>query len=187
MRARDFLADEFNPKVFRRGFETKKELDDDYTLIARAGYIPYVPGKFVTQSHQFRVEVHYRRSPVAWVNFEVIDDHLEAVDVTVEPEHRRRGLATAMYRFARDLGNEIRPSPKQTAMGRAFWATKSPVADEKLDEAPSWRGYPCTKDCSGHIAGDDWAQDRSITDPEDCPYGGSNSFWEGCRSEAEGK
>lgn len=49
------------------------------------------------------------------------------------------------------------------------------------------RGYPCTKDCSGHMAGDQWAQNRGITDPDQCPYGNSNSFWEGCKSEAEGR
>jgi hypothetical protein len=50
-----------------------------------------------------------------------------------------------------------------------------------------YRGYPCTKDCSGHQAGDAWAQAWGITDPNQCPYGNSNSFWEGCKSEAEGK
>jgi hypothetical protein len=49
------------------------------------------------------------------------------------------------------------------------------------------RGYPCTKDCSGHYAGDQWAQNHGITDPNQCPYGSSNSFWEGCKSEAEGR
>jgi hypothetical protein len=49
------------------------------------------------------------------------------------------------------------------------------------------RGYPCTKDCSGHWAGDQWAQNHAITDPNQCPYGSSNSFWEGCKSEAEGR
>lgn len=49
----------------------------------------------------------------------------------------------------------------------------------------SHRGYPCTKDCSGHVAGDQWAQNHAITDPNQCPYGSSSSFWEGCKSEAE--
>jgi hypothetical protein len=57
-----------------------------------------------------------------------------------------------------------------------------------LDEAGNgliYRGYPCTKDCSGHIAGHMYADYWKITDPGMCPYGNSNSFWEGCRSASE--
>jgi len=50
----------------------------------------------------------------------------------------------------------------------------------------TFRNYPCTKDCSGHQAGYDWATYWGITDPNECPYGHSNSFWEGCRSRGEG-
>lgn len=46
-------------------------------------------------------------------------------------------------------------------------------------EAGVYKGYPCTKDCSGHAAGDRWADVKDITDPNDCPYS-NNSFWEGC-------
>lgn len=56
----------------------------------------------------------------------------------------------------------------------------------KIEEAPTgltYFGYPCTKDCSGHRAGYNWAVAWNITDPDDCPYRPShNSFWEGCRS-----
>ena len=54
-------------------------------------------------------------------NFENINDSLEALDLHVDPKHRRKGLATAMYKFARELGNDIAPSSKQTAMGKLFW------------------------------------------------------------------
>ena len=46
-------------------------------------------------------------------------------------------------------------------------------------EAGVFKGYPCTKDCSGHAAGYRWSDDRDITDPNLCPYS-NNSFWEGC-------
>jgi len=46
-------------------------------------------------------------------------------------------------------------------------------------EAGVYKGYPCTKDCSGHAAGYKWSDDRDITDPNLCPYS-NNSFWEGC-------
>lgn len=49
----------------------------------------------------------------------------------------------------------------------------------------TFRGYPCTRDCGGHRAGYDWATYWGITDPNLCPLGGSNSFWEGCKSRGE--
>lgn len=42
----------------------------------------------------------------------------------------------------------------------------------------------CTQDCSGHDAGHLWAEQRGITDPDECG-GNSWSFVEGCRSFAE--
>jgi hypothetical protein len=62
---------------------------------------------------------------------------------------------------------------------------KMAEVDTGLDTGLTWRQYPCTKDCSGHQAGDNWAQARGITNPAMCPPGNSNSWWEGCKSEAE--
>ena len=45
-----------------------------------------------------------------------------------------------------------------------------------------YKGYPCTKDCGGHMAGYAWAKYWGISDATRCPYGSSNSFWEGCLS-----
>lgn len=45
-------------------------------------------------------------------------------------------------------------------------------------------GDECTEDCSGHQAGYDWAEEKGITDPEDCG-GKSDSFIEGCETYAE--
>lgn len=47
-----------------------------------------------------------------------------------------------------------------------------------------FNGYECTSDCSGHEAGYQWAEDKGITDPDDCG-GNSQSFIEGCRSYTE--
>lgn len=59
--------------------------------------------------------------------------------------------------------------------------------DNSEDEIPfsqTFRGYPCTVDCSGHEAGYEWAEERSITDSDDCG-GNSQSFIEGCQSYVE--
>ncbi|RSV20360.1 hypothetical protein CA236_00125 [Sphingomonas sp. ABOLG] len=45
-------------------------------------------------------------------------------------------------------------------------------------------GYQCTEDCSGHDAGRQWAEQRGITNADDCG-GRSWSFVEGCRSYAD--
>jgi hypothetical protein len=49
---------------------------------------------------------------------------------------------------------------------------------------PTFNGYPCTVDCSGHEAGYEWAEEHGITDADDCD-GNSESFIEGCQSYAE--
>lgn len=127
------LLDElYNPKVFQRGFEHEAQYGP-YRLVARHGQLPWLGhNKQPKASDQFRVEARRGRSLVGWVNFEVVGDHLEAIDVVVEPKHRRRGLATAMYQLAKSLGNDIQRSAKQTGMGREFWATKSPVSETTL-------------------------------------------------------
>lgn len=48
----------------------------------------------------------------------------------------------------------------------------------------TFHGYTCRVDCSGHEAGYEWAEEKGITDPEDCG-GNSESFIEGCRAYAE--
>lgn len=50
-----------------------------------------------------------------------------------------------------------------------------------------FKGYACTKDCSGHLAGYNWAKARNIKNPNQCPIDGSNSFTEGCYAYAKEK
>lgn len=51
----------------------------------------------------------------------------------------------------------------------------------------SYFGDKCTKDCSGHRAGREWAIRKGISSPNQMPEGGSNSFWEGGATYARGK
>lgn len=50
--------------------------------------------------------------------------------------------------------------------------------------APTFGGYSCAEDCSGHEAGYQWAEEQGISNPDDCG-GDSVSFEEGCRAYAE--
>lgn len=116
------LNEIINQSVFRRGFEKSKEiLDGEFTLVAKHGYIQYSPTKKINVSHQFRIEAFRGKEQVGWVNFEPRGESLEALDLVVIEKYRRKGIATEMYKFAKELGNSIIPSSKQTALGKAFW------------------------------------------------------------------
>jgi hypothetical protein len=116
------LFEKVNEKLFWEGYEKSKPiLDGSYILTAKAGYVK-LGAKPAFKSDQFRIEAKTKGGVKAgWVNFENIDNSLEALDLHVEPKHRRKGIATEMYKFARELGNDIRPSSKQTGMGKQFW------------------------------------------------------------------
>jgi hypothetical protein len=51
--------------------------------------------------------------------------------------------------------------------------------------------YDCTLDCSGHKAGYEWAERKSISDAYDCDVAGNHynslSFAEGCRAYVDGE
>lgn len=116
------LFEQVNPKVFQQGFEQEREiLDGKYKLVAKHGYLPYTTPQ-TRVSKQFRIEAKTPKGvTIGWVNFENIDGNLEALDLSVQEKHRRKGIASEMYKFARSLGNTIKPSSKQTGMGKKFW------------------------------------------------------------------
>lgn len=117
------LLEAVNKDIFWESFrKEKKILDGEFVLIATAGYIEH-GAKNPHKSKQFVITAKTKKGlQVGKVNFEVSDDKLEAIDVTVNEKFRRQGIASEMYKFARELGNDIKKSPKQTALGRAFWA-----------------------------------------------------------------
>lgn len=119
------LAEKVNPKIFWKDFEEDKLiLDGQFRLEARAGWIK-LSAKNPFVSDQFRITAKTIGGVlVAWVNFELIDGKLEALDLKVQDEHTRKGIASEMYKFARELGNDIAPSRMQTGMGKLFWSKK---------------------------------------------------------------
>lgn len=66
----------------------------------------------------------------------------------------------------------------------AALAAITAIAISVAARAQSFRGYPCTVDCSGHNAGYDWAEENDISDASDC-NGNSASFNEGCEAYVE--
>jgi hypothetical protein len=53
------------------------------------------------------------------------------------------------------------------------------AARQTSAEKSTFHGYACTKDCSGHIAGYQWAEKHGITNSGNCG-GKSLSFIQGC-------
>lgn len=123
----ELLCERVNRDIFRPGFEkTKLVLDDKYKLVATPGYVKLGD----KESTQFRIEIQtIRGTKLGWVNFEIKDGKLEALDLNVDKNFRRRGFATEMYKFARELGNDIAPSLKQTELGKKFWSDKDHSKD----------------------------------------------------------
>ena len=73
---------------------------------------------------------------------------LVAGNLSVDPAYRRRGIASAMYRWAKELGNSIEPSYTQTDAGRAFWQGMS---QQQIDE--DWRNWVSGLGAASMIAG----------------------------------
>jgi hypothetical protein len=78
------------------------------------------------------ISAHYgdeRVGHLAWSKgyphpFDAINGAVSRVEV--EPEHRRRGVATEMYRQARSVDPLVHHSPEQTEVG-SEWASSSKV------------------------------------------------------------
>ena len=57
-------------------------------------------------------------------HFEIVGDHLESFDTYVRPDMRHQGIATVMYDWAQELGNDLQPSGHQTGAGKRFWKAR---------------------------------------------------------------
>ena len=117
------LFEKVNDKIFYTNFDASKDiLGGAYKLIARAGYVRMgSPNKY--KSHMFEIRVKTAKgSEVGYANFQQHKDHLEAESIKIEPAHREKGIATEIYKFVRELGNDIQPSKLQTGMGKQLWS-----------------------------------------------------------------
>ena len=66
------------------------------------------------------------------VEFMDFGDTIKATKVEVDERYQRQGIATLMYDFAEELGNDIEPSSALTDQGKAFWQQRRPELE--LDE-----------------------------------------------------
>jgi GNAT superfamily N-acetyltransferase len=64
-------------------------------------------------------------------------------EVMVWPDHRRRGIASALYRLIEaDLGRPLRPSRIRTEVGRAFWKARKVAAGDAHKDATESSIFP---------------------------------------------
>ena len=66
---------------------------------------------------------------IGYANFADIGDVIKAKSMEVIPKYRRKGIATMMYDFAEELGNDVAPSEALTDPGKAFWRNRDSNAD----------------------------------------------------------
>jgi len=130
-----------NKKVLTTGWkDTQSILDGRYRLEAEVREWAKKPTLFVHvyddqatdwQGNPKPKEVGYTR----FVSRGLLFKDLVASMVYVNPEYRRQGIASSMYKYAHGLGNTIKPSTAQLTPGKELWRNiKAKGGVEKLEE-----------------------------------------------------
>jgi len=117
------ISDDYNPATVRPGFKKEKLYKDRYLLRAEAVKMDkYDVGR---RERGLMIEVFDSKNPgdlIAYTKLLVSKLDMIPAATWVKPQYQRQGIASAMYNFARELGNDIIPSSDQTADAEAFWA-----------------------------------------------------------------
>lgn len=128
-----------NPDVFKEGFEKIKKLANGLTAKASGSpeylTVTLYKGNNEVGSAHFRPED--RGGPYPH-NYN--DPHVNAVsnETWIASEHRGKGYATELYKFVRDLGNDVKASDDQTSEGQGMWKgfEKSGLAQKGVIKSP---------------------------------------------------
>jgi len=104
-----FLREMFDAtKVWKKGDYTFEYTVEDF----EGGSIS------VFYNEEFAGEFNWGRDP------EHNNQYIGSVEI--EPDHRRKGLATALYNYAEKLtGEKIIPDPNNSKDAKAFWQSRS--------------------------------------------------------------
>lgn len=132
MRARDF-QEAVNPAILRPDFERKKVISTargPITLVARYHDDPdrYYPQFMITAHNTDGRKVGYTRFNISnlyhWLTGKKPwpkKANIFAGMVLVQDDYQKLGIAREMYKFAKELGNDVAPSDVQTDKGRRMW------------------------------------------------------------------
>ncbi len=84
---------------------------------------------------QIKAFVQGKKAGEAYFEMTPDNQHIASDDTHVDQRFRRKGIATVMYQYAKELGNSIAPSPDRTPDGNAMWLGFM-RKNSMIDEAP---------------------------------------------------
>ncbi len=116
MRATEFVNEEINPDILNTKFKHKQVIGD-YTLSSKTVRLP--TGPLMLQIKAFIGDKYIGKADFY---IGVRSETLHSGLTTVAPAYKKQGVATAMYAYAKMLGNDIVPSVQQLAPGKKMWA-----------------------------------------------------------------
>ena len=136
MRAQEFIPERVNAEVIEPGYSVRRQLPNGMIIQAQA-MTPFLddPDPYMRDLRGVTIRVFDPHSD-SWIhdkfgigevrflarqNKETGEWNLRPSGVQVNPKYQRQGIASAMYNFARMLGNDVIPGVSQTAQGQAFW------------------------------------------------------------------
>ena len=136
MRAQEFIRERVNAEVIEPGYTLRRQLPNGLIIQADA-MTPYLddPDPYMRDLRGVIIRVFDPNSD-SWIhskfgiaevrflarqNKDTGEWNLRPSGVQVNPKYQRQGIASAMYNFARQLGNDITPGLAQTRQGQAFW------------------------------------------------------------------
>lgn len=128
MRISEIINEEVNPDIRHPEFEHEQQIGDYLytakTHISPSGVITYLlikcyDGNNLIARADFELRVKMGKK---W---------LESENTMVAKQYQQQGIASTMYAYAKMLGNDIKPSPDQSDMGKAMWKGWKDSGDAK--------------------------------------------------------
>ena len=127
MRFRELATEKVNAKTVEPGFKIEKKLGH-LRMVATArdaaredGILGVIVKVYDDRKKSIWPEIATARLMIDTKDITDPNNVLKASFLHVDPDYRRQGIASAMYNFARELGNDLAPSTNQSSLGRAFW------------------------------------------------------------------
>jgi hypothetical protein len=137
MKIKEILSEKINLAVTDKNFHAEKTVtlpSGTFKLVANGSHdILRVPEFIILVFNEndervgyFRFVVHgydpERRNIFGFrVKTKEEDQYIVGGNVSVSRDYQKKGIATAVYQFVKELGNDIKPSGTQTDAGKNMW------------------------------------------------------------------